>query len=158
MAIADLFVGLMLVGLTVTGTGQPSTGVLASGDHESGVKVELLEITRDSPSVVTVRWRYRNDSDAAKQLTKLRTGGIDPYRLAVDTYLLDEAKKIKFPVSRDNENHPVASRNGTPNQYITIKPHSTIEAWGKYFVPNTTETVTVAVDGVAPFSGIKVPK
>jgi hypothetical protein len=68
------------------------------------------------------------------------------------------AMKIKFPISRDSENHPVASRNGTPNQYITIKPHSTIESWGKYFVPDTTETVTVAIDGVAPFGGIKVPK
>lgn len=131
---------------------------LASGEHESGVRVELVSITRDSPAVVTVRWRYRNDTAESKRLTKQRTGGIDPYRLSLDTYLLDEARKIKFPVSRDTDNHPVASRNGVPNGYIDIKPHTTIEAWGKYFVPDTTSTVTVAIDGVAPFSGIAVPK
>lgn len=156
MGTARLLVGLSL--LAAIGAGQPSNKALASGDHESGVKVDLVEITRDSPTVVTVHWRYRNDSDVVKKLTTQRTGGIDPYRLALDTYLLDETKKIKFPVSRDSDNHPVASRHGAPNQYITIKPHATIESWGKYFVPTTTDTVTVAIDGVSPFSGIKVPK
>jgi hypothetical protein len=135
--------------------------ILASGEHEAGVKVELLGVKRESPeapTVVTVRWRYRNESAEAKQLTKQRTGGIDPYRLLVDTYLLDEVKKVKFPITRDVENHPVGSRNGVPNQYITIRPKSTIEAWGKYFVPEDVARVTVAIDGVAPFSSIAITK
>lgn len=161
MPLARLISGLSVVALAATGLGfqaAPPAAVLASGDHESGVKVELLEIARDSPQVITVRWRYRNESTAARQLTKQRTGGIDPYRLSIDTYLLDEQTKTKYPVSRDTDNHPVASRNGSPNQYIVIKPNATIEAWGKYFVPNMVETVTVAIDGVVPFAGIKVPK
>ena len=160
MRLGQLMVGLSVFAFAAAAFGYqvaPSL-VLASGTHESGVTVELLEIARDSPTVVTVRWRYRNESDAPRQLTTARTGGIDPYRLSLNTYLLDENKKIKFQVSRDTDNHPVASRNGSPNAYIVIKPRSTIEAWGKYFVPTTTETVTVAVDGVAPFGGIKVPK
>jgi hypothetical protein len=118
--------------------------------------VELLEVKRDSSKVVTVRWRYRNESSQSKQLTKQRTGGIDPYRLSLDTYLLDEERQVKFPVSRDTDNHPVASRNGSPNQYITIAPKSTIVVWAKYFVSEATVKVTVAIDGVSPFGGIKI--
>lgn len=138
-----------------------TAAILASGEHESGVKVELLGVKRESPeapTVVTVRWRYRNDSSDSKQLTKQRTGGVDPYRLVVDTYLLDERNKVKFPVTRDVDNHPVGSRNGVPNQYITIRSKSTIEAWGKFFVPEDVGRVTVAVDGVSPFSSIEITK
>ena len=108
--------------------------------------------------MITVRWRYRNESGEAKQLTRQRTGGIDPYQLSLDTYLLDEKKHIKYPVARDTDNHPTASRNGSPNQYLTIRAKATIEAWAKYFVPEFAETVTVAIDGVPPFGGIAIPK
>jgi hypothetical protein len=144
--------------LALASAAAATDAVLASGEHESGVKVELLEIKRDSPKVVTVRWRYRNETDSPKQLTKQRTGSIDAYRLALDTYLLDEDKKVKYPVSRDVDNHPVASKNGAANQYIVIRPKSTMDAWGKYFVPDTVETVSVVIDGVSPFGGIKVPR
>jgi hypothetical protein len=135
--------------------------VLASAGHESGVKVELLSVKRESPeapTVVTVRWRYRNASAEPRQLTHERTGSIDPYRLVLNTYLLDEVKKVKFPITRDESNHPVGSKNGGTNQYITIRPKSTILAWGKYFVPETVQRVTVAVDGIEPFSNISIGK
>ena len=137
----------------------PQAKVLASAEHEAGgVKVELLEVKRDSPTVVTVRWRYRNETSEAKRLTNERTGWIDPYRLSVDSYLLDEVKQIKFPVSRDEDRRPVASRNGQPNQYITIRPKATIEVWAKYIVPESTATVTVAIDGIPPFGKVAILK
>ncbi|MGH9495566.1 MAG: hypothetical protein ACRD3B_11255 [Candidatus Sulfotelmatobacter sp.] len=135
--------------------------VLASGDHESGAKVELLSVKREAPeapTVVTMRWRYRNEGDQPERLTKLRTGSIDAYRLLVDTYLLDEVSKTKFPITRDSENHPVGSRNGMPNEYIVIKPKTTVNAWGKYFIPENVSKVTVAIDGVEPFSNIAITK
>ncbi|MBZ5607373.1 MAG: hypothetical protein LAP38_03880 [Acidobacteriia bacterium] len=133
--------------------------VLASAEHEvGGVKVELLEAKRDSPTVVTVRWRYRNETNESKQLTHQRTGWMDPYRLSVESYLLDEVKQIKFPVSRDDDRRPVASRNGQPNQYISIRPKATIEVWAKYIVPESSGTVTVAIDGISPFGKIAITK
>ena len=154
--------GLLLVAVTTAcGFQGGKPAILASGDHEAGVKVELLGVKRESPeapTVVTVRWRYRNESTEPKQLTKQRTGGIDPYRLLVDTFLLDELNRVKFPITRDVDNHPVGSRNGVPNQYTTIRPKSTIEAWGKYFVPETVAKVTVAIDGVSPFTSIAISK
>ena len=128
----------------------------ATGEHESGVKVELLEVKRDSPTVVTARWRYRNESAEAKRLTNERTGSIDAYRLSLNSYLLDETKRIKYTVARDDHREPVASRNGSANQYISIRPKSTIEVWAKYVVPESTAAVTVAIEGVSPFSGIPI--
>jgi len=151
---------MVLVGLGATAAwgfqaGQ-AVAPLASGTHESGVKVELLEVKRDSPTVVTVRWRYRNETGEVKQLTKQRTGSIDAYRLSLNSYLLDEVKRIKYPVSRDTDREPVASRNGSANEYITIRPKSVIEVWAKYIVPESTATVTVAIEGVSPFSSISI--
>jgi hypothetical protein len=131
--------------------------VLASADHEvGGVKVELLEVKRDSPTVVTVRWRYRNETDEAKQLTKQRTGSVDAYRLALNSYLLDQTKRIKYPLSRDTDREPVASRNGEPNHYITVGPKATINVWAKYIVPESTKRVAVAIEGVSPFENIEI--
>ena len=134
--------------------GEPDK-VLASADHEAGgVKVELLEVKRDSPTVVTARWRYRNETGEPKQLTQQRTGWADPYRLSLESYLLDEAKRVKYEVSRDTDNRPVASRNGQPNQYISIRPKQTIEVWAKYIVPESVNSVTVSIEGVKPFEKI----
>ncbi len=133
--------------------------VLATAEHEAGgVKVELLEVKRDSPTVVTARWRYRNESAQPKQLTNNRTGWIDPYRLSSESYLLDEEKRVKFEVSRDSDRRPMASRNGQPNQFISVRPKQTIEVWAKYIVPESVKTVTVAIEGVRPFEKIEIAK
>ncbi|MFB3825136.1 MAG: hypothetical protein ACE15B_00155 [Bryobacteraceae bacterium] len=135
-----------------------ATPVLASAEHETGVKVELLEVKRDSPTVVTVRWRYRNESHEARRLTGARTGWIDPYRLSSESCLLDEVKRIKFEVARDSDGRPVASRNGQPNQYIVIRPKQTIEVWAKYVVPESVSNVTVSLEGVRPFDRVAIVK
>jgi hypothetical protein len=133
--------------------------ILASAEHEAGgVKVELLEVKRDSTTVVTARWRYRNETGQPKQLTSQRTGWIDPYRLSLESYLLDEVKRIKFEVSRDTDRRPVASRNGQPNQYIAIRPKQAIEVWAKYIVPESVSSVTVSIEGVRPFDKVAITK
>jgi hypothetical protein len=156
------FVNLALLAAVLPAWGfQPGQAVkvLASAEHEvGGVKVDLLEVTRDSPTVVTVRWRYRNETNEAKRLTSERTGWMDPYRLSVDSYLLDEARRIKYPLATDDDRRPVASRNGQPNQYISIRPKGTIQVWAKYIVPESTGSVTVAIDGIPPFGKIAIGK
>lgn len=132
--------------------------VLASADHDTGVKVELLEVKRDSPTVITVRWRYRNETNQPQQLTSQRTGWIDPYRLSSESYLLDEVKQVKYEVSRDTDRRPVASRNGQPNQYIVIRPKQTIGVWAKYIVPGSVTSVTISIEGVPPFEKIAISK
>ena len=131
--------------------------VLASGEHTlSGAKVELLELKRDSPTVVIARWRYRNETGETRRLTSEATGPLDAFRLSLNSYLLDEQKQVKYPVARDNHEEPVASRNGRANEFIIIYPKSTIQVWAKYEVPETVTTVTVAIEGVPPFAGIPI--
>lgn len=156
-----LWTSFLMLSLVAWGFQDEKVAVLASGEHETGVNVELLSVKRESqqaPTVVTVHWRYRNDSAEPKQLTRERTGSIDSYRLVLNTYLLDEVNREKFPITRDEANHPVGSKNGATNQYITIRPKSTIQAWGKYFVPESVAKVTVVIDGVEPFSNIAIAK
>jgi len=137
--------------------GQSGEPAIASAEHQvGGVTVDLLQVKRETPTVVTVRWRYTNTTDQPKQLTKQRTGSIDAYRLALNSYLLDETKRIKYPLSRDTDNEPVASRNGETNKYIFIGPKATINVWAKYIVPDTTSRVGVVIEGVSPFSGIEI--
>jgi hypothetical protein len=52
----------------------------------------------------------------------------------------------------------VASRNGQPNEFITIRPKQTIEVWAKYIVPESVDNVTVSIDGVRPFGKIAISK
>ena len=106
--------------------------------------------------MIIVRWRYRNETSEPKQLTQERTGSIDPYRLSPNSYLLDEVKRLKYPVSRDTDNHPVASRNGETNKHISVRGKDTVNAWAKYIVPETTAKVTAVIDGVTSFEDIEV--
>jgi len=152
-----MLTGIWVLSVTLAAPAQPAEKPTASAHHEAGgVTVELVEIRRDSPSAVTARWRYRNESDEPKRLTAERTGWIDPYRLSLESYLLDEGKRIKFEVARDSEGRPVASRNGQPNQYIVIRPKQTIEVWAKYMVPESVRSVTVSIEGVPPFARIPI--
>lgn len=134
-------------------------GVLASDVHAlNGVKVELMELRRDSPTVVIARWRYKNETGETRRLSSESTGPIDPYRLALNSYLIDEQTQARYPVARDGRNDPVASRNGRPNEFITIYPKATIQVWARYPVPESVNSVTVAIEGVPPFPGIAIAK
>ncbi len=154
-----MLTGIWVLSVILGAAAPPAEQAIASAHHEvGGVTVELLEIKRDSPTVVTARWRYRNESGEPKRLTGERTGWIDPYRLSWESYLLDEGKRIKFPVARDSDGRPVASRNGQPNRYIVIRPEQTIEVWAKYLVPESVQSVTVSIEGVPPFARIAIVK
>lgn len=127
--------------------------VPASGEHAlNGVKVELVELKRESPTEVLARWRYRNGTGETRRLTSEATGPLDVYRLSVNSYLLNEQTQAKYPVERDSHNDPVASRTGRANEFITIYPKSTIQVWARYSVPEAVTTVTVVIEGVQPFA------
>jgi hypothetical protein len=123
----------------------------------NGVKVELVEVKRDSPSQITIRWRYHNDTEETRRLTSETSGALDPYRLALNSYVVDDQSQTKYPVAHDSHNDPVSSKNGRPNEFITIYPKATIQTWAKFPVPESVSTVTVVIEGVPPFTRILVP-
>lgn len=133
---------------------------LGTQEHEvGGVDVTLLEVKRSTGSDVTVKWQYHNKSKETKQLTKQRTGWMDPYRLSSDSYLADPEGRVKYPVLKDSDRRPIASRNGSPNQYITIRPGQTISVWARYGqVRENLAKISFFLDGVAPFEDVPISK
>lgn len=121
----------------------------------NGVKVELVELKRDSTEV-TVRWRYHNDTGETRRLTSEATGALDPFRLAMNSYLVDERSHTRYPVEHDSHDEPICSRVGRDNQFITIYAKSTIQVWAKYSVPESVTSVTVEIEGVAPFARVVI--
>ena len=122
-----------------------------------GVDVALMEVIRTAPEVVTVKWEYRNKTAAPQKLAGDSKGWSDPYRLSWDTYLLGADGKTQIKIMKDSDGHPVAARNGTPNQLaITVPAKKALKTWAKYSVPADTKTVTVVLTGVEPFESVEV--
>jgi len=128
-----------------------------TGENAQGVDLALMEVTRTAPDVVIVKWEYRNKTDTPQQLASGSKGWSDPYRLSINTYLLDEDTKTKIPVSRDDKRVPVAAGHGAPNQRaITVPGSKTLKTWAKYITPAATKKVTVVIVGAEPFEDVEV--
>jgi len=122
-----------------------------------GVDVGLMEVTRTAPTVVTVKWEYRNKTAKPQKLAGDSKGWSDPFRLSWDTYLLGSDGKTKMPVMKDANGKPVAALNGRPNQLtIAVPPKQSVKVWAKYSVPAETNKVAVVIVGAEPFEGIDV--
>lgn len=131
---------------------------IAVHEHGSGgVDVALMEVKRTSGNTITVTWEYRNKTKERKQLTKERTGWMDPYRLSYETYLADPPNKLKYPLLTDDERRPIAAKVGTPNTFIYLKPEGKIVNWAKYPAPPPTVTkITVFINDVQPFEDVAI--
>jgi hypothetical protein len=128
-----------------------------TGEGAEGVDVALMEVTRTAPDVVVAKWEYRNKTGKPQKLASGSKGWSDPYRLSINTYLLDEGTRTKIPVSRDDKRVPVAAGHGAPNQLtLTVPANKTLKTWAKYIVSGNTKTVTVVLTGVEPFEGVEV--
>jgi hypothetical protein len=128
-----------------------------TGEGAEGVDVALMEVARTGPDVVIVKWEYRNKTASPQKLASGSKGWSDPYRLSINTYLLDEGTRTKFPVSRDDKRVPVAAGRGAPNQLtLTVPANKTLKTWAKYIVPEGTKTVTVVLTSTEPFEKVEV--
>ena len=132
---------------------------LGTGDHEvSGVEVTLLELKRTSGDTVTAKWRYTNKDQDAKQLAK-STGGMDPYKLSLESYFIDPANKKKYLVLKDSKGKPIAAAHGTPFHAIKLDGGKAINTWAKYPAPPAgVEKVSLYIPGVAPFEDVPLSK
>jgi hypothetical protein len=128
-----------------------------TGEGAEGVAVALMEVTRTAPTVVTVKWEYRNKTAKPQKLAGDSKGWSDPYRLSWNSYLLGEDGKSKLPLMKDSGGKPVAALNGRPNQLtINAPPKQAVKVWAKYSVPAGTKTVAVVISGTEPFEGVEV--
>jgi len=154
---------LLLFVWTCPGDSQPREAAarpqpLGVGEHEiGGVDVALLEVRRTTGDVLTIKWEYRNNTNERKQLTGERTGWIDPYRLAVGAYVLDNLNRTKYELALDEKRQPIAGHHGAVNSFIFVGPKQTLATWAKFQAPPAgIDKVTVMIPGAAPFEDVPI--
>src|ERR671935_1176440 len=158
MASPLLILGSGAASAQQTAAVQPQNlGVL---EHQAGgVDVVLLDVRRTAGDVLTVKWQYRNNTNERKQLTDQRTGWVDPYRLALDAYVLDEQNRTKYPVARDEQKNPIAAAHGAINMFIFVGPKQTLSTWAKFQAPPAdVQTVTIQIPGAGLFENVPIGK
>jgi len=132
---------------------------LGTSDHEvSGVEVTLLELKRTSGDTVTAKWRYTNKDHDTKQLSKA-TGWTAPYKLSIESYIVDPANKKKYLVLKDSKGKPIAAAHGSGSTSIKLEGGKSINTWAKYPAPPAgVEKVSLYIQGAAPFEDIPLSK
>jgi len=154
-----LLAALLLIGGIACGRDTKAGEIAVQPYEVGGVDVALLAVQRTSGDTLTVKWEYRNKTNEKKQLTKQRTGWIDPYRLSVDMYLLDVNNKRKYTLVQDDTRHPRAGKHGGQNEYIFVGPKQTLATWAKFAAPPADVVkVTVSIPGAAPFEDVPISK
>jgi hypothetical protein len=144
-----------------TPTASPAAAASADAmvqDHETGAQVSLVECRRTSGDSVTIKWRYRNATNAPIKLSKGGTAWREPYQLTADAFFIDPVNKKKYLVITDDQRLPLSSKHGDW-QGLTLEPGQMLNAWAKLPAPPAdVETITVTLPGVAPFEGVPVLK
>jgi hypothetical protein len=141
---------------TGAATSAPAAAIAVHDYRLEGVQVALTEVTRTAPDVVTVKWEYRNTTDALQKLAADSHGWSDPYRLCWESYLLGSDGKTKLALMRDDKGYPLAAVHGKPVDEISVGPKKTLKTWAKYAVPADAAKVTVVIPGAEPFESVEV--
>lgn len=127
--------------------------------HEvDGVEVSVIEARRGEGDTVMIKWQLENKTAEKKQLTKLRTGWYDEYRLTGDAYFLDAKNRKKHPVVLTDKRVPVAAKFGRVNQFTVIDPHKKVVLWARFQAPPADVTkIELHLPGASlPFEGVEI--
>lgn len=130
------------------------------GQNPDGVRIQLTEVKRVSPSDVRVTWTVRNTTAKPQLLTK-GTGAAwaDKYKLAYDANLIDTVARVRMKVAKDNKGHLIAAEH-TPDHRaggIVVGPGQTLTTWAKFIVPETARAVSVDLPGATmPWENVPV--
>ena len=132
------------------------------GQSPDGVKIQLTEVKRTSPSDIRVTWTLKNPTQKPQLLTK-GTGGAwsDKYKLAYDANLIDATGRVRMKVAKDNKGHLIAAEH-TPDHRaggIVLGAGKTMTTWAKFIAPETTSAVSVDLPGATmPWENVPVSK
>lgn len=131
---------------------------LAADEHQvGGVRVELLEVKRTAVDAVNVKWRYVNTTKDEKTVSVLPARD-NHYRIAENTYLVDNVNKKKHLVIHDAEDRPVAASHEVNHpQHVVVGGGQTLSTWAKFPAPPADVTkVSVVIPGVPPFEDVPI--
>jgi len=154
--------GILVVFLAVA-TGQetaPSAKPIqpCCGTHAyevDGVEVSLMSVERVNPNEITVRWRYQNTTASPKNIGASfhGMGSSEAFSLVWDAYVADPIAKVKYPILKDSQGTPVASRHGG-RKVVALAAKAAMTVWAKFQVPASVGKMSVYLPGTEPFENV----
>ena len=130
---------------------------LAIEEHNiAGVEVALMKVKRSGGDTLTVYWNYTNNSSEDKELTPTYGGGwYGPYKLAGDTYIIDNVNQKKHLVVKAND-RPITSKL-TLGYRNPIPSGARVNVWAKFPAPPAdVETISVYIPGIPPIEDVQI--
>jgi hypothetical protein len=142
---------------------------LKTVDHDSGLKVDVLEIKPDKDrKLLTIRWRYRNPTAKTivvlKKSSPVRVLGLPPRpvdKFIRDTYYLegdkeDAEKTYRHSIVRDTRRKLWATPHISLDE-VAVKPGKQVVFWAKFTLPvNTGARISLHLPGVEPIDGLSL--
>ncbi len=123
--------------------------VLAAGAHVTGLMVEVLRVRRTPEDLVEVRWRYRNPTDQHIHLFSSTDAEALPSRV----FLVDDAARSEYPVHRDADGVPTASRAA----FTTLAPGKSVTFFARFPAPpETSRSMTFYVPDTPPLADLTI--
>ena len=129
----------------------PASNVLASADgQQTGTRVEITKLKRNSGDTVTLSYVLVNDSDANLSTTDLLKSA--EYNSSDGVTLIDAAGKKKYLVIRDSDKKCLCSSglDGVPSK-------SRINLWAKFPAPpEDVKVISIAIPHFQPIDDVPI--
>ncbi len=138
---------------------QDFQGVGLADQMPTGVKIQLVEVKRISPTEVRTTWTLHNTTKTRQRLTKGGSGWSDGYHLAYDAEMLDPSTRVKYTVTKDKGGTPLAGKHppAGPISGIVLGAGRTLTTWATFSVPAAVHAVTVELPGASqPFDNVAI--
>lgn len=130
----------------------------ASGEADSvagGVKVVLLELKRDGPDALMVRWQFRNDTGDKIEVTALSSAGMNPWRLSRGVAVRD-ASGTDYPLL-EGASAPQAAKHDVFTFSARFAPRQVVDTWARVKAPPPeVQRVDVLLPTAAPIRGVPI--
>jgi len=128
---------------------------IASEQHSSGARVDLLEVKRTSGGTVTLKFAVVNDSKEDIRIDEaFSEHGYNDWDVA-RVALLDTPNKKKYLVMRDSEKNCVCSRGKSGDHQIKGGTSRTL--WAKFQAPpENVNKIAIEIPGTPPFEDIPI--
>lgn len=137
--------------------GTAARAVLGESDSVvGGVKVVLLELKREDPDALLVRWEFRNQTDQTIEVLPLSTVGMNSWRLATGTAVQDETGN-KYGVLTTSSSSPQAAKHDEFTFSARFKPRQIVQTWAKVKAPPAgVKRVDVLLPTAPPLRNIPI--
>lgn len=120
-----------------------------------GVKVVLLELKRDGPDALMLRWQFRNDTDDKIEVMFLSTAGMNPWRLSRGVAVRD-ASGTYYPLL-EGASAPQAAKHDAFTFSARFAPRQVVDTWARVKAPPAeVQRVDVLLPTAAPIRGVAI--